>query len=307
MSSRSLKKAEVLRESLNTSTWRELETHGKFDKNAKLSFIRDDMLILGGRYFELYLSHDVYAELRGSYITRTGLNKRKNALKNAILAVLEEFFPKNRSFPKFMVELRKEGVTREIKGREENGWQKESGTACRGSKVEAGELQLSEKQTEELEVQIASTLEKTDYAKFLLRIKRIGIVTLAACLGDFGDPTRFSSVWQMPRMGGYNFVEDSSGKNTKWTENIQMGKEEPAECTIPDGADNGDDKWRDEITLRLLENEGESSSEEDAGTDCSQQEDTDDDPYACKEDRELRFGESILICSQSAAEDRISW
>ena len=42
-----LKKAEVIRESLTASTWRELETNGKFDKNKKLSFISDDMLILG--------------------------------------------------------------------------------------------------------------------------------------------------------------------------------------------------------------------------------------------------------------------
>ncbi len=42
-----LKKAEVIRENLKASTWRELETSGKFDKNAKLSFISDDMLILG--------------------------------------------------------------------------------------------------------------------------------------------------------------------------------------------------------------------------------------------------------------------
>ncbi len=42
-----LKKAEVIKENLKASTWRELETRGKFDKNAKLSFISDDMLILG--------------------------------------------------------------------------------------------------------------------------------------------------------------------------------------------------------------------------------------------------------------------
>lgn len=42
-----LKKAEVIKEGLAASTWRELETNGKFDKNAKLSFISDDMLILG--------------------------------------------------------------------------------------------------------------------------------------------------------------------------------------------------------------------------------------------------------------------
>ena len=42
-----LKKAEVIRKSLTASTWRELETNGKFDKSKKLSFISDDMLILG--------------------------------------------------------------------------------------------------------------------------------------------------------------------------------------------------------------------------------------------------------------------
>ena len=42
-----LKKAEVIKENLTASTWRELETNGKFDKNKKLSFISDEMLILG--------------------------------------------------------------------------------------------------------------------------------------------------------------------------------------------------------------------------------------------------------------------
>ena len=42
-----LKKAEVIRKNLTVSTWHELETNGKFDKNKKLSFISDDMLILG--------------------------------------------------------------------------------------------------------------------------------------------------------------------------------------------------------------------------------------------------------------------
>ena len=40
-------KAEAIRVNLKASTWHELETKGKFDKNEKLSFISDDMLILG--------------------------------------------------------------------------------------------------------------------------------------------------------------------------------------------------------------------------------------------------------------------
>ena len=40
-------KAEAIKSNLKSSTWHELETKGKFDKNQKLSFISDDMLILG--------------------------------------------------------------------------------------------------------------------------------------------------------------------------------------------------------------------------------------------------------------------
>src|SRR5574344_1355695 len=40
-------KVEGIKKNLKAFTWHELETNGKFDKNAKLSFISDDMLILG--------------------------------------------------------------------------------------------------------------------------------------------------------------------------------------------------------------------------------------------------------------------
>ena len=40
-------KVEAIRDNLIASTWHELETNGKFDKNEKLTFVSDDMLILG--------------------------------------------------------------------------------------------------------------------------------------------------------------------------------------------------------------------------------------------------------------------
>ena len=86
------------------------------------------------------------------------------------------------------------------------------------------ELELLEKQTEELERQMEFALEKTGYAEFLLSIKGIGVVTLAACLGELGDPTRFESARQMSRMAGYNLVEDSSGKNKSGTRISKRGR-----------------------------------------------------------------------------------
>ena len=230
----------------------------KSDKKDALTIAK---LVKDGRYFELYLPHDIYAELRGLSTVRTGLNKRKNALKNTITAVMDEYFPeyvevfrcplsgkasrhllKVCPFPKFILELGEDGVTEEIKkavkrtvGRKKAIQMVEAAKESIG--VDYGEeaarlklrlmleeLELLEKQTEELEGQMADALHQTDYADFLLSIKGIGVVTLAACLGELGDPTRFEDSRQMSRMAGYNLVEDSSGKNKSGTKISKRGR-----------------------------------------------------------------------------------
>lgn len=230
----------------------------KSDKKDALTIAK---LVKDGRYFELYLPHDIYAELRGLSTIRTGLNKRKNALKNTITAVMDEYFPeyvevfrcplsgkasrhllKVCPFPKFILELGEDGVTEEIKkavkrtvGRKKAIQMVEAAKESIG--VDYGEeaarlklrlmleeLELLEKQTEELEGQMADALHQTDYADFLLSIKGIGVVTLAACMGELGDPSRFENPRQMSRMAGYNLVEDSSGKNKSGTKISKRGR-----------------------------------------------------------------------------------
>lgn len=230
----------------------------KSDKKDALTIAK---LVKDGRYFELYLPHDVYAELRGLSTTRTGLNKRKNALKNTITAVMDEYFPeyeevfkcplsgkasrhilKTCPFPKFILEPGEDGVTDGIKkavkktvGRKKAAQLIE--TAKESIGVDYGEeaarlklrlmpeeLELLEKQTEELEVQMEAALQKTDYAGFLLSIKGIGVVTLAACPGEPGNPAGFGNPRQMSRMAGYNLAEDSSGKNKSGTKISKRGR-----------------------------------------------------------------------------------
>lgn len=230
----------------------------KSDKKDALTIAK---LVKDGRYFELYMPHDVYAELRGLSTTRTGLNKRRNALKNTITAVMDEFFPeyaevfkcplsgkasrhilKNCPFPKFILELGEDGVTEEIKKAvKKTVGRKKAVQLVKAAKESIGvdygeeaaklklrlmleELELLEKQGQELERQMADALHKTDYAKFLLSIKGIGVVTLAACLGELGDPARFEDPRQMSRMAGYNLVEDSSGKNKSGTKISKRGR-----------------------------------------------------------------------------------
>lgn len=230
----------------------------KSDKKDALTIAK---LVKDGRYFELYLPHDIYAELRGLSTTRTGLNKRKNALKNTITAVMDEYFPEYTEvfkcpfsgkasrrilkvcpFPKFILVLGEEGVVKEIKKAvKKTVGKKKAVQLVEAAKDSIGvdygedaarlklrlmleELELLEKQTEELERHMEDTLQQTDYADFLLSIKGIGIVTLAACLGELGDPTRFDDPRQMGRMAGYNLVEDSSGKNKSGTKISKRGR-----------------------------------------------------------------------------------
>lgn len=230
----------------------------KSDKKDALTIAK---LVKDGRYFELYLPHDIYAELRGMSTTRTGLNKRKNALKNTIVAVMDEFFPeyvevfkhplkgkasrhilKTCPFPKYIKGLGEDGVTEEIKkavkktvGRkkakrlvevanESIGVDYGEEAARLKLRLMVEELELLEGQTDELEKHMAEALQRTGYAEYLLSIKGIGVITLAACLGELGDPTRFENPRQMARMAGYNLVEDSSGKNKSGTKISKRGR-----------------------------------------------------------------------------------
>jgi len=103
----------------------------KSDRKDSLTIAR---LVRDGRYYEVYLPRDVYAELRVLSNTRIGLIKRKNNLKNNITAVMDEYFPeikavfknplagktslqilKSCPFPELILALGTEGVLAEIK------------------------------------------------------------------------------------------------------------------------------------------------------------------------------------------------
>jgi len=62
-------------------------------KNDKKDALTIAKLVRDGRYYEMYMPQDVFAELRVLSTARISLMKRRNALKNTITAVLDEYFP----------------------------------------------------------------------------------------------------------------------------------------------------------------------------------------------------------------------
>lgn len=103
----------------------------KSDKKDALTIAR---LVRDGRYYEVYMPQDIFAELRVLSNSRISLMKRYNALKNTITAVMDEYFPelttvfknplagkasrqilKSCPFPSPILELGVDGVLAEIK------------------------------------------------------------------------------------------------------------------------------------------------------------------------------------------------
>ena len=223
----------------------------KSDPKDALTIAR---LVKDGRFFEPYLPQDVYAELRVLTNSRVAAMKHVNGAKNKIAAMLDEYFPefatvfkyplkgkasrqvlKSCPFPTYILESGEDVVLAEIKKsvkrtvgikkvRQLIEAAKESigvGYGLASAKARLSylleELELAERHISEIESLMEQMLIATGYAKQLLSIKGIGIVTAASFLGEVGDPLRFDDARQIANYAGYNLIEDSSGKSKSGT------------------------------------------------------------------------------------------
>jgi len=223
----------------------------KSDKKDAITIAR---LVKDGRCFDPYMPQDIYAELRVLSNTRISIKKRSGAVKNTIIAVLDEYFPeivkvfknplkgkasrrilKSCPFPAFILALGEEGVLAEIKkavkktvglkkvrqlieaAKESIGVDYGLESAKLRMNCLLAELDMIEHNLNEVEDSMQRMLEDTGYADKLLGIKGIGVVSAAMFLGEVGDPLRFDSDRQISRYAGYNLTEDSSGKNKSGT------------------------------------------------------------------------------------------
>ena len=230
----------------------------KSDKKDALTIAR---LVRDGRYYEVYMPQDIFAELRVLSNSRVSLMKRQNSLKNTITAVLDEYFPefitvfkypfkgktsmqimKASPFPSQILKLGVEGVLAEIrKAVKKTVGLKKAEQLVKTAKNSIGvtyglvsaklrlnimleELELLTKQREQIEKAMEQALADTGMKETVLSVPGIGIVTAAGFFGEIGDPLRFSHPRQISRMAGYNLVEDSSGKNKSGTSISKRGR-----------------------------------------------------------------------------------
>lgn len=244
----------------HTKRAKELDDNSQ-TKNDKKDALTIAKLVRDGRYYEVYMPQDIYAELRVLTNSRVSLMKRYNALKNTITAVMDEYFPeivtvfknplkgkaslqilKSCPFPSLILELGVDGVLAEIKkavkktvGRKKAEQLVETaknsigvgyGIVSAKLKLELmiEELELLTKQLAQIETAMDLALTDTGYGDIILSIPGIGVVTAASFLGEIGDPMRFDNPRQISKMAGYNLVENSSGQSKSGTGISKRGR-----------------------------------------------------------------------------------
>jgi len=230
----------------------------KSDPKDALTIAR---LVKDGRYFEPYLPEDVYAELRVLSNERVRVVKRSNSVKNSITAILDEYFPeiwevfkyplkgkasrqilRSCPYPVQVLAMGEAGLMAEVKKavKKSVGIKRvrklmeiakasvgvSQGLESSGLRLRhlLDELEMIEKQIEEIESSMEMKLYKTGYGESILSIKGIGVVTASSFLGEVGDPLRFRNARQIANYAGLNLVEDSSGKSKSGTSISKRGR-----------------------------------------------------------------------------------
>lgn len=250
----------VLVNPYHTKRAKELDDNSQ-TKNDKKDALTIARLVKDGRYSDMYLPKEEYAELRALTLTRIEVCKTQNATKNRIRALMDEFFPefenvfktfiagkaalqllKNFPFPKDLLETSEEKIREILKKsvKKTVGKKKISellvvartsvgmNVGIEGAKLRLTVLlenfEQNKKHLEMIEKEMEIQLRKTGYFEILTNIPSIGLINAASFLGEIGNPKRFKSAQQIIRLAGYNLVENSSGTHKSKTKISKRGR-----------------------------------------------------------------------------------
>ena len=229
-------------------------------KNDKKDCMTIARLIKDARYFEPYLPEGVWAELRNLSNTRAELIKKQSAIKNRMVAIMDEYFPefanvfkkilsrtsveilKKCPFPEDIKSMGEEELLKHIKETVKRGYSKKKikeiyelaeesiGTneGTYGAKFQIKmyieEAEMLSKQIKMSEQELELQLKETGFYDSLISIQGIGVVSAAMFIGEVGDINRFDSYEQIRRYAGLNLVENSSGKHKGKTTISKRGR-----------------------------------------------------------------------------------
>ena len=217
-------------------------------------------LVVDGRYVEPYVPEGNYADLREIMKTYEHVTGCLQVVSNKIKAWLDQYFPefsevfKDVEGKTAMVTLRVFPLPENIENLSAEeilaGWKKEvprgigikrarhlvaaakSSAGCReGTKMALmalkmllEEYSMYQQQITTILTEMTKALEQISYAKKLMDIKGLGMVTVAGIVAEIGDVSRFDDAKQIIKYAGLNLVENSSGKHKGITRISKRGR-----------------------------------------------------------------------------------
>jgi transposase len=202
-----------------------------------------------GKYIDTVIEDGQLRELRTLAKVRERIQRYNTGSKHALKAVLDDYFPelkeifwsmkakglwailKECPFPEDVLQLgekkladiiamssrrkrtAEEKAFRIYKAARESIGLKRIGIADRYRvKMYLEEVKHSEEQLKEIEGQMKKILEQVPYAKYLLSIPGVGVLTAAIFLGELGNPAHFKHPSQIVKYSGYDPKENESGQ-----------------------------------------------------------------------------------------------
>ncbi|MGM9992258.1 MAG: IS110 family transposase [Candidatus Bruticola sp.] len=217
-------------------------------------------LTIEGRYMEPYIPEGIYADIRILYNCRQKVVKAMVSLDNQIQRWFKIYFPEylevfgNISGQGSMVVLERAVLPEDIISLGVDGinklWREKKlravGLKRAKSLYEAAVASIGRKegavgaraefrmlwedythkleQMEKLNKELVSLLHKVPQAEELLKIKGIGVVSVAGFFAEVGDLRRFESPKQIQKLAGLAIRENSSGKHKGQTSISKRGR-----------------------------------------------------------------------------------
>lgn len=217
-------------------------------------------LVIEGRYMEPYIPEGVYADLRIMYNCRQKVTKAMISLENQLKRWFKIYFPEYLSvfgnlsgqgsmavlekavLPEDIISLGVDGINklwRERKLRAVGMKRAESLYEAavksigrrEGSVGGRAEFRMlwedychKMEQMEKLNTELESLLHKVPQAEEVLKMKGIGVVSVAGFFAEVGDLRRFESPKQIQKLAGLAIRENSSGKHKGQTTISKRGR-----------------------------------------------------------------------------------
>jgi len=235
-------------------------TQTKSDTKDALVIAR---LIRDGRFFDIYLPENQYADLRVLRRHRDQMSTDRKRIMNNLISILDEYFPEYESigfqisakstyailrstpFPSDIVGLTAQELKEKWKSENPNSKLRISlhlaelfiSTAEKSIAVTTGlaatrlrinnmlnQIELLDLQIKECDQKMDELMSELDIADYLTSVPGVGNVTAASFIAETGDLSRFDDWKQVRKLAGLNLVEQSSGQHKGKTKISKRGR-----------------------------------------------------------------------------------